>query len=223
MDEICVFIGIGIYMSVVDLPDIKMYWSKDYLFGQFPIANVMTRDRFEKISQSDFHANDRTQYNRNDPNHDKIFLVRPIFTIVADKCLEAYLPHKECSVDEAMIAFRGRLGFRKHMPAKPTKYGIKVWVCADSRSGFVNEFDVYVGKPPRKEREVGPGKKVVLKLHHVFFDNYFNSFELQEELLARRFLVVVQCEVKSVQSALSDLKRLPERFQSQCNYRLFIT
>ena len=70
----------------------------------------MTRDRFEKISQY-FHANDHTQYNRNDPNHDKIFLVRPIFTIVADKCLDAYLPHKECSVDKAMIAFRGRLGF----------------------------------------------------------------------------------------------------------------
>ena len=32
MNEICVFIGIRIYMSVVDLPDIKMYWSKDYLF-----------------------------------------------------------------------------------------------------------------------------------------------------------------------------------------------
>ena len=29
--------------------------------------------------------------------------------------------------------------------------------------------------------------------------------------------------VKSVQSALSDLKRLPERLQSQCNYRPFIT
>ena len=63
MDEICVFIGIRIYMSVVHLPDIKMYWSKDYLFGQFPIANIMTCDRFEKLSQY-FHANDRTQYNR---------------------------------------------------------------------------------------------------------------------------------------------------------------
>ena len=80
------------------------------------------------------------------------------------------------------------------MPAKPTKYGIKVWVRADSRSGFVNEFNVYVGKPPGKEREIGLGKKVVLKLtrnlsgknHHVLSDNYFNSFELQEELLARR-------------------------------------
>ena len=51
-----------------------------------------------------------------------------------------------------MIAFRERLGFRQYMPAKPTKYGIKVWVHADSRSGFVNEFDVYVGKPPGKER-----------------------------------------------------------------------
>ena len=29
--------------------------------------------------------------------------------------------------------------------------------------------------------------------------------------------------VKSVQSALSDFKRPPERSQSQCNYRLFIT
>ena len=30
-------------------------------------------------------------------------------------------------------------------------------------------------------------------------------------------------QLKSVQSALSDLKRLPERLQSQCNYLLFIT
>ena len=30
-------------------------------------------------------------------------------------------------------------------------------------------------------------------------------------------------KLKSVQSALSDLKRHPERLQSQCNYRPFIT
>ena len=33
----------------------------------------------------------------------------------------------------------------------------------------------------------------------------------------------IKREVKSVQSALSDLKRPPERLQSQCNYHLFIT
>ena len=48
-DEICAYLGIRIYMSVIDLPDIKMYWSGDLFFGGFTIANIMTRDRFEKL------------------------------------------------------------------------------------------------------------------------------------------------------------------------------
>ena len=47
----------------------------------------------------------------------------------------------------AMIAFRVTLAFRQYMPAKPTKYGIKVWVRADSHNGYKNEFQVYVGRP----------------------------------------------------------------------------
>ena len=50
--------------------------------------------------------------------------------------MAAYSPHREVTVDEAMIAFRGRLSFRQYLPAKPTKYGIKVWVREDSTNGF---------------------------------------------------------------------------------------
>ena len=58
----------------------------------------------------------------------------------------------------------------------------------------MNEFDVDVSKATGKEAEIGLGKKVFLNLkrnlrgrnHHVFFNNYFNSLELQEVLLARR-------------------------------------
>ena len=49
------------------------------------------------------------------------------------KCLEKHKPHQNTSVDEAMIAFRGRLGFCQYLPGKPTKYGIKVWMRADSQ------------------------------------------------------------------------------------------
>ena len=38
-----------------------------------------------------------------------------------------------------------------------------------------------------------------------------------------RILDIYSVVVKSVQSALSDLKRPPECLQSQCNYRPFIT
>lgn len=38
------------------------------------------------------------------------------------------------------------------MPAKPTKYGIKVWMAADSSNGYVLNFDVYSGKETNRPR-----------------------------------------------------------------------
>ena len=97
------------------------------------------------------------------------------------------------SIDEAMIAFRGQLVFRQYIPAKQTKYGIKVWVRADSTNSYVNKFSVHVGKPPAVNCEVACGEKSVLALTaklnehhtHINFDNYFNSPLLHEKLLRR--------------------------------------
>jgi hypothetical protein len=56
-----------------------------------------------------------------------------------------------------MIAFRGRLGFRQYLPTKPTKYGIKVKIRADSENGYYNEFEIYTGKSGlRTYRVVSP-------------------------------------------------------------------
>ena len=114
----------------------------------FPVANVMCRFRFETLSQY-FDVTDRTGYDRNDPNRCKLHLFREILDFINDKLLENYMPHRESTIDEAMIAFRGTLAFRQYMPAKPTKYRIKVWVRAASHNGYANEFEfqVYVGRP----------------------------------------------------------------------------
>jgi len=64
-----------------------------------------------------------------------------------------------------MIAFKGRLSFRQYMPAKPTKYGIKVWIAADAKNGFVVNHKVYLGKEPNGQvREHGLGYDVVTGL-----------------------------------------------------------
>ncbi len=113
-DEMKTFIGMRIFMSVVDLPEIKMYWSEDKFFGNFGIADVMPRTRFEKLSQY-LHANNREGYDKQDPNRDKLHLIQPILDIVLERCQENCNPHRDVSVDEAMIKFRGRLGFRKSL------------------------------------------------------------------------------------------------------------
>ena len=59
-EEIKVYIGLRIFMSIVNLPNFKMYWSMDFDFGNFFPAKVMSRERFEKLCQY-LHANNRTK------------------------------------------------------------------------------------------------------------------------------------------------------------------
>ena len=108
--EIRAFIGMRIYMSVVNLPNMKVYWSEDQFFGNFGIADVMTRGRFDKLCQY-FHVSDRTGYDHRDPNRDKLQLVRSVLDVVSRTCFDSYVAHKENSIDEAMIKFRGTLVF----------------------------------------------------------------------------------------------------------------
>ena len=76
------------------------------------------------------------------------------------------------------------------MPLKPTKRGIKVWVLADSHSGYFSHFEVYTGKKGNTA-EKNLGVRVVKTLtaelkgkgHHVF-DNFFTNEQLLQDLLA---------------------------------------
>ena len=92
-----------------------------------------------------------------------------------------------------MVGFRGRLSFRQYMPAKPTKYGIKVWMASDSSNSNVFNYNVYlhVGKEANQlPRIYSLGYNVVTKMvrpfmnknHHVYFDNFFTSVKFLEHL-----------------------------------------
>ena len=57
-----------------------------------------------------------------------------------------YTPEKELPLDEAMIRFKGRLYFIQYMPKKPTKWGLKAFVLADSKTGYTFRWHLYTGK-----------------------------------------------------------------------------
>ena len=89
-EEMKAWLGMRFAMSILHLPQTAMYWSTDALFGNLPIKKVMTRDRFDKISQY-FHVNDSSQnLPRDNPGRDKIYHVRPIHDTVLDRCLTTY-------------------------------------------------------------------------------------------------------------------------------------
>ena len=190
--EMKAFIGINIIMGITKLPQVALYWSSDDFFGNQGIKKVMTKNRFEEITCY-LHFNDSSvEPTRGTPGFDRLYKIRPIFNSILGNCQTKFKPTKNLSVDEGMIAFRGRLSFRQYMPAKPTKYGIKIWMAADSSNGYVLNFDVYLGKGDGCRRIYGLGYDLVTKLirpfmnrnHHVFFDNFFTSTKLLEHLEA---------------------------------------
>lgn len=190
VSEMKAFVDIHVIMSVIQLPSYKPYWTTDSMFKIPGIPSVMTRDRFDKILQY-FHCNDSSlNVAKGGVGHGKLHHVRPILDIVQKRLVENYRPHKSVSIDQAMIPFRGRTGYRQYLPAKPCKFGIKVWEMADSTNGYVYQLQVYSGKTD-EGREVGLAARVVNDLtrilvgknHHVYMDNYFTSPELYKQLL----------------------------------------
>ena len=177
-------------MGIIVAPSQDMYFSKDKLFSPTGIHERITRDRMDKLHQY-FHVADTTNNpQRRQPGHDKLAHIRPILENIRVKLKAEYRPHRETSVDEAMIAFTGRLGFKQYVPLKPTKRGIKVWMRADPHNGYVNDLQVYTGKE-NDVPERGLGERIVKDLtrdiwgqnHHVYCDNYFTTVPLFEELL----------------------------------------
>ena len=77
---------------------------------------------------------------------DKLFKFRYIIDNIRQSFKEHYGPHEHISVDKAMIPFKGRLSFKQYMKDKPVKFGIKMWVLADSVTAYCHNFDIYVGR-----------------------------------------------------------------------------
>ena len=92
------------------------------------------------------HLNDSTKMpERDSENYDKLYKIHPLLSLVVQSYKSAYIPRQNLSVDESMIGFKGRLSWIQYMSKKPTKWGIKVWVAAESKTGYVYNFHLYTG------------------------------------------------------------------------------
>ena len=185
------FFGLHVLFGIKQLPATRLYWSKDPLIGVPAVQKVMSRNRFDQLSKYLHLNNNVNQVPQEDPAHDKLFKVRPVLDRVVECCKMELRPEKDLSVNEAIIKFKGRLGMKQYMPMKPVKRGIKVWVCTEASSRFVCNFQVYTGKRQDGAAEQNLGYRVVHDLtrnftgknHHVFYDNYFSTVKLAEDLL----------------------------------------
>ena len=115
-------------MGIIQLPCLDMYWqTTNPLITTNGISNIMSRIWFQQVFQYLHLADNAHQIPADQPGHDKLYKVR---NLLSRQFQSDYTPIEYVTIDEAVIPFKGRLGFKQYVKDKPTKSGSRClsWV-----------------------------------------------------------------------------------------------
>ncbi|GFX69365.1 piggyBac transposable element-derived protein 4 [Trichonephila clavipes] len=110
------------------------------------------------------------------------------------KFKSVYVPKPDISVDESLIAYKGRLSWKQYIPQKRARFGIKLFQLCESESGYIWNSLIYTGQGTafnENYNDYGLSTKSVLTLIHelkgkgycLSTDNFYTSPELAELLI----------------------------------------
>lgn len=142
--EIKAFIGLLYYTAALKQNNVSTrdMWSEMYGCGIFRC--VMNEQRF-KFLLSTLRFDDKTTRAARRAT-DKLAPIRDIWEILLSNCVKYYEPSNDCTIDEQLVAFRGRCPFKIYMKSKPDRYGMKIIMLNDSRTFYMMSGIVYTGK-----------------------------------------------------------------------------
>jgi len=105
------------------------------------------------------------------------------------------------------------------MPKKPSKFGIKVWVNSESKTGYVLSFQVYTGAMSKEANSLTKalGHRVVMDLmqpflgkgNRLFVNNFYTSVPL--------FLELLDNGTYATGTVVANRKYLPEGLKAERN------
>lgn len=177
------FVAVILNMGIIQLQNLKDYWSTNITTNLPFFRSVFSRSRFFQILGT-LHVGNID----GDLKRDKI---EPLLDHLVPAFQASYTLSQHVAIDESVIAFKGRVSFRQYLKGKPTPWGIKAFVLADSVSGYLYKVAIYYGRSTELVRlELPHTARVVLTLvdglddkgYDVYLDRFYNSPLIATEL-----------------------------------------
>ena len=138
--ELMKFFAMVIVMGVIHYPRLDDYWVTSWPFSSNTFSQIMSRDWFSCILKFS-----EMMPKKGETGYDALYKVRPMLEKLLQNFKCNYNLGRELSIDEHMIGFKGRISFIQYMPKKPTKWGLKAYVLADSTTGYTYSWILYTG------------------------------------------------------------------------------
>jgi hypothetical protein len=227
-DELRAFIGLlvlaGVYRSKNE--SINEMWSLADGRAIFPAT--MTKNRFWSLLRFCRFDDAATRVARS--KDDKLAPIRELWSMLLVRLQECYSPGGSLTVDEQLVSTRGRCSFRQYMPSKPGKYGLKIFWCCDSSTGYPLKGEVYLGRqsgeaaaaPASNNRTSDLVKRLVQPWVNsgrtITMDNFFTDVGLAEDLLAIKTTIVgtVRRNKRDIPKELQPSNKRPEQSSIFC-------
>lgn len=215
MDELKAVIGLiylaGLYKSARQ--NLQDLWSNDGT-GIPIFALTMSLRRFVFIVNHLRFDDVDTREER--LSLDRLAPFRNLFDEFVSRCQLYYTPFENLTIDEELVAFRGRCKFRQYLPNKPAKYGIKIFALVDAKTFYSLNLEIYAGEQPEGPYKVSnKPHDVVDRLvapvsqsgRNITMDNWFTSYPTYEHLLNHHKLTAVG-------TMKSNKACIPEKFKA---------
>jgi transposase IS4-like protein len=179
-EEFFLFIGIILSFGMCNPKNVKDIWNKNKICFNSFISEKMSYKRFAFIN-SKF-----TFFSKKDKK-DGFIIKKPKFILYLIKLFQNnFAPKENLSLDESTCDFKGRilnLVFNKN---KPSKYGIKLYTLCDSKTSYLLNLQICGEKIKLNEMILSLTNKYSGKYHILHMDNFYNSVQLSETLLANK-------------------------------------
>ncbi|XP_037940738.1 piggyBac transposable element-derived protein 4-like [Teleopsis dalmanni] len=138
-----------------------------------------------------------------------------VWDLLIKQCNDSYTPESYNTIDEQLLAFRGRCPFKMYIPSKPNKYGIKIVMICDSATKYMFNAIPYLGKTtttstmPLGEYFV---KELTRPIHgtcrNITCDNWFTSVQLAKSLLKEPYKLTIVGTIRS------NKREIPEQMKN---------
>ena len=154
----------------------------------------MTQHRFQKILAAlhickikEDAANEHKK--KAGQQYAPLLKVKPLLADLQLSCSSYYVSGQKLSIDERMVALKGRFCMKQFIKDKPVRWGFKFWVLTCPEIGYTYKFEVCTVKR-LTETKNGLGYDVVMNLmngmfrqgYHLFVDNFYSSPQLFSDL-----------------------------------------
>ena len=144
--DVKIFLTHLIAMGLMRKGNLEKYWDHGETVKAPFFGTYMGRNTFQSILSNFQVSNKDFDLPRNHPNHDPLFKVRPMIDMMDRTFLQAYKCGRDLSFDVGCCPYKGHVHFRCYNPSKYSKWHLKLFEVSDTRTGYVVQFDVIIGK-----------------------------------------------------------------------------